>query len=287
MITVTGATGELGSLVIDALLLSTPAHQITAAVRTPSKAGAMAAKGIHVREADYSRPETLAAAFAGTDKLLLISSNEVGRREVQHKAVIDAAKAAGVGLLAYTSLLHADASTLSLAKEHLATERYLQASGLNFTMLRNGWYIENQTAGIASALEHGTFLGASKEGRFAAATRADFAAAAAAVLVGSGHENKTYELGGDNRYTRSELAAEVSRQVGRTIAYKDLPQADYEAVLATFLPAGVAFMIADAEEKAASGELDDQSHTLSRLLGRATTSLEEAVSASLEGLKSY
>lgn len=284
MIVVTGATGELGSLVINALLRKTPADQIVAAVRTPAKAEAIAAKGVQVREADYSRPETLTPALANVDTLLLISSSEVGSRVPQHEAVIDAAKAVGVGRIVYTSLLHADTSTLALATEHLATERYLQASGLPYTILRNGWYIENQTSAFAPALEQGAFIGASKEGRFAGATRADFADAAVAVLLGTSHANQIYELAGDTAYTRSELAAEVSQQVGRTIGYHDLSQKEYETILAGFLPAGVAFILADAEAKAASGELDDPSHTLSGIIGRPTTPLKEAVANALKAL---
>ncbi len=284
MIVVTGATGELGSLVINALLRKTPADQIVAAVRTPAKAEAIAAKGVQVREADYSRPETLTPALANVDTLLLISSSEVGSRVPQHEAVIDAAKAVGVGRIVYTSLLHADTSTLALATEHLATERYLQASGLPYTILRNGWYIENQTSAFAPALEQGAFIGASKEGRFAGATRADFADAAVAVLLGTSHANQIYELAGDTAYTRSELAAEVSQQVGRTIGYHDLSQKEYETILAGFLPAGVAFILTDAEAKAASGELDDPSHTLSGIIGRPTTPLKEAVANALKAL---
>lgn len=286
MIVVTGATGELGSLVINALLRKTPADQIVAAVRTPAKAEAIAAKGVQVREADYSRPETLTPALANVDTLLLISSSEVGSRVPQHEAVIDAAKAVGVGRIVYTSLLHADTSTLALATEHIATERYLQASGLPYTILRNGWYIENQTSAFAPALEQGAFIGASKEGRFAGATRADFADAAVAVLLGTSHANQIYELAGDTAYTRSELAAEVSQQVGRTIGYHDLSQKEYETILAGFLPAGVAFILADAdaEAKAASGELDDPSHTLSGIIGRPTTPLKEAVANALKAL---
>jgi len=284
MIVVTGATGELGSLVINALLRKTPADQIVAAVRTPAKAEAIAAMGVQVREADYSRPETLTPALAHVDTLLLISSSEVGSRVPQHEAVINAAKAVGVGRIVYTSLLHADTSTLALATEHIATERYLQASGLPYTILRNGWYIENQTAALAAALEQGAFIGASKEGRFAGATRADFADAAVAVLLGTSHANQIYELAGDTAYTRSELAAEVSQQVGRTIGYHDLSQKEYETILAGFLPAGVAFILADAEAKAASGELDDPSHTLSGIIGRPTTPLKEALANTLKAL---
>jgi NAD(P)H dehydrogenase (quinone) len=284
MIAVTGATGQLGTLVIEFLLKNVPASQIVAAVRTPAKAAALAAKGIQVREADYNRPETLATAFAGVDKILLISSNEVGRRIAQHTAVIDAAKATGVKLLAYTSLLHADTSPLALAEEHLATERYLQASGLSYSLLRNGWYLENQTAAIAPALQQGAFIGASADGRFAAAARADFAEAAAVVLTTDAHANSIYELGGDVPYTRAELAAEVSRQTGKTIGYHNLPATEYEKILATFLPAEAAHIIADAEAHAATGALDDASHTLSKLIGHPTTTLADAVTTALKPL---
>ncbi|SEG02939.1 NAD(P)H dehydrogenase (quinone) [Bryocella elongata] len=287
MIAITGATGELGTLVIEALLKKVPADQIVAAVRTPAKAAALAAKGIHVREADYNRPETLTSAFAGVDKVLLISSSEVGRRIAQHAAVIDTAKAAGVTFLAYTSLLHADTSPLALATEHLATEKYLVASGLPYSLLRNGWYFENQTAAIAPALQQGAFIGASGEGRFAAATRADYAEAAAVVLTTQdpeAHANTTYELGGDVPYTRAELAAEVSKQTGKTIGYHNLPEAEYEKILATFLPPPVAHIIADAEAHAANGALDDNSHDLSKLIGRPTTTLADAVATALKPL---
>jgi len=284
MIAVTGATGQLGTLVIEALLKTVPANQIIAAVRTPSKAKAFADKGVQVREADYARPETLASAFSGATKVLLISGNEVGQRVPQHKAVIDAAKKAGVQLLAYTSLLKADTTGLLLGTEHVATEQYLQASGVPYSLLRNGWYTENITPGIAPALQQGAFIGATKEGRIAAATRAEYAAAAAAVLTGEGHENTIYELAGDNAFTRAEFAAEVSKQTGKTIGYHDLPEQEYAAILATFLPHGMAPILADAEAKAANGALDDNSHTLSKLIGHPTAPFADAIADALKAL---
>ena len=282
MIVVTGATGQLGKLVIEELLKTVPASQIAAAVRNPEKAQDLAAKGIEVRQADYSRPESLDAAFAGAEKVLLISSSEVGQRVAQHQAVIDAARAAGVKLLVYTSILNADTSNLLLSQEHKATEAYLRASGVPFTLLRNGWYTENHTGSLAAAVEHGAVLGAAEEGRFATATRADYAAAAAAVLTGKGHENKVYELGGDEPYTLAELAAEVARQTGKPVAYKNLPQAEYAKALAGFgLPEGLAGAIADADAGASRGELDTQSHDLSMLIGRSTTPLPQAVADAL------
>ena len=198
--------------------------------------------------------------------------------------MIDAAKSAGVGLLAYTSLLHADTSTLDLAAEHLETEKYLQASGVPFVLLRNGWYAENITAGVAPAIGQGAFIGSSKEGKIAAASRAEYADAAVASLTGQGHENKVYELASDVAFTREELAAEVSKQTGKTIGYHDLPEAEYENILASFLPPSLAHIIADAEAKAANGELDDNSHALSQLIGHKTATLAEVVAETLKAL---
>jgi NAD(P)H dehydrogenase (quinone) len=271
----------LGRLVIDELLKTTEAKNIIAAVRTPTKAQGLIDRGIQVREADYSRPETLATAFKGAAKLLLISGTDLGKREVQHKAAIDAAKSAGIKFVAYTSILHCDTSPLLLAVEHLATERYLQSSGLNYSLLRNGWYYENQTAATPQAIKNGALIGASGDGRFAAASRSDYAAAAAAVLTGEGHEDSVLELGGDQPYTRAELAAEVGKQTGKVVQYNNLSESEYKAILTSFLPPILAESIADAEAHAADGALDDNSRTLSRLLGRPTATLAEAVTNAL------
>ena len=282
MIVVTGATGQLGKLVVEELLKTVPPSEVVAAVRDPQKAQDLAAKGIKIRQADYAQPESLRKAFEGADKVLLISSNEMGQRVAQHQAVIDAAKAAGGKLRADTSILNADSSTLLLSQEHKATEPYLRNSGVPFTLLRNGWYTENHTASLPVAVEHGAVLGAAKDGRFATASRAEYAAAAAAVLTGEGHENKIYELGGDEPYTLAELAAEVARQTGKPIIYKDLPQAEYARALTGFgLPEGLAEAISDADAGASRGELDTRSHDLSKLLGRPTIPLQQAVTAAL------
>lgn len=282
MIVVTGASGKLGHHVVKQLLKSVPATQIVAAVRSIEKAQELAAFGVELREADYSKPATLATAFAGAEKVLLISSNEVGARVAQHQAVIDASVAAGVKLLAYTSLLRTDTSKLGLAVDHLATEEAVRRSGLPFAFLRNGWYIENHTEALAPALQHGVILGAAGDGRFSAATREDYATAAAAVLAGHGHENKVYELAGDESYSLSELAAEVSRASGKTVVFQNLTPQEYEAALLGFgLPAHVAAIIADADAGAAKGELESASRDLHTLIGRPTTPLAEAVSAAL------
>ncbi|MEV1289154.1 SDR family oxidoreductase [Micromonospora sp. NPDC049679] len=283
MITITGATGQLGRLTVTALLdRGVPAGEIVAAVRNPDKAADLAALGVQVRHADYNQPETLAEAFAGTDRLLLISGSEVGQRVAQHANVVAAAKAAGVRLIAYTSILNADTSGVSLATEHRASEALVRDSGLPFVLLRNGWYLENYTANLAPALQHGAIFGTAGEGRVAAATRADFAAAAAAVLAGEGHENAVYELGADQSFTMAELAAEVTRQSGTEVVYRDLPAEEYTKVLVGVgLPEPVAAMLADSDQGIARGELATDSGDLRTLIGRPTTTLAEGIGAAL------
>ena len=283
MIAVTGATGKLGRLVIAGLLEKVPAAELIAAVRTPEKAADMAALGVQVRRADYSEPDSLRAALEGADKVLLISSSEFTGTGPQHRAVIEAAKSVGVGLLAYTSILHADTSALTLSAKHKETEADVRASGLPFVFLRNGWYFENQTEALGPAIQHGAIMGAAGAGRFASATRADYAAAAVAVLTGPGHENKVYELAGDFPYTLSEMAAEVTKQAGKPVVYNDLSPEAYQAALEGFgLPALLAAFLVDAEVCASRGELDDDTGDLHRLIGRDTATLAEAVSAALK-----
>jgi len=282
MIAITGASGQLGRLVIQDLLGRLPAGEIVAIVRNPEKVKDFSAKGVQVRQADYDRPGTLAAALQGIDKLLLISSSEVGKRFPQHRAVIDAARAAGVKLLAYTSVLHADASPLGLAAEHRATEAYLKDSGLPYVLLRNGWYTQNYTASIPASLQHGAFLGSAGQGRIASAARADYALAAATVLLKADQAGRVYELAGDAAYTLDELAAEVSRQSGKTVVYKNLPEAEYRAVLmGAGLPEGLASLLADSDTGASKGGLFDDSHTLSQLISRPTTPLSALVAEAL------
>jgi NAD(P)H dehydrogenase (quinone) len=279
-IAVTGATGHLGHFAVESLKARVPAKEIVALVRSPAKAADL---GVEARSFDYTRPETLAPALAGVEKLLLISSSEIGKRVEQHRNVIAAAKAAGIGQLVYTSLLHADRSPISLADEHRATEAAIAASGVPATILRNGWYTENYMASIPAALAHGAFVGCAGEGRISSATRADFAEAEAVVLTGSGHIGKTYELAGDEAYTLAELAAEISRQTGREIPYRNLPPAEYAAILrAAGWPAVFADGFAAWDVDASQGALFDDGHQLSRLIGRPTTPLSEAVRVALQ-----
>jgi len=284
MIAITAASGQLGRLVLQSLLERVPAASLVAIARRPEALKDLAALGVQVRQGDYERPETLASAFAGIEKLLLISSSEIGRRAPQHRNAIDAARLAGVQLLAYTSVLHADASPLELAGEHRETESHLRASGLPFVLLRNGWYTENYAASIPAALQHGVFLGSAGQGRVASAARADFAAAAAAVLVEPGQARKVYELAGDTSYTLTEFAAELSRQAGKAVGYQDLPEAEFKAVLVgAGLPEGLAALLADSDAGAAKGALLDEGRHLSGLIGRPTTPLATVIAQALKG----
>lgn len=279
MIAITGATGQLGHYVINSLLKTVPASQIVAIARNPAKAQALSAQGITVRQADYGDEAALTSALQGVEKLLLISSSEVGQRAPQHRNVINAAKAADVKFIAYTSLLHADTSPLGLADEHIETEKMLADSGIVYTLLRNGWYSENYLASALAALEHGVFIGAAGDGKIASATRADYAAAAARVISEAGHEGKVYELAGDSAWTLTQLAAELTKQSGKQVTYQNLSEADFAAALKSVgLPDGLADMLADSDVGASKGGLFDDSKTLSKLIGRPTTTLAESVS---------
>ncbi|MBK0079446.1 MULTISPECIES: SDR family oxidoreductase [unclassified Kosakonia] len=278
MIALTGATGQLGQFVVEALLKSVPAKEIVAIVRNPAKAEALSKQGLIVRQGDYNDQAALTQALAGVEKLLLISSSEVGQRAAQHRNVINAAKAAGVKFIAYTSLLHADTSPLGLHVEHVETEKLLAESGIPFALLRNGWYSENYLASAPAALAHGVFIGAAGEGKIASATRADYAAAAARVISEEGHAGKVYELAGDSAWTLSDLAALLSEASGKKVVYQNLSEADFAAALkGAGLPDGLAEMLADSDIGASKGGLFDDSQTLSKLIGRPTTSIADSV----------
>lgn len=284
-IAITGATGQLGRLVIEQLKEKLPAGDLVALARSAQKATDL---GIEVREADYDQPATLGEALKGVDTLLLISGSEMGKRAAQHKNIIDAAKNAGIKWIVYTGLLHADTSSLSLAAEHLATEAELKKAGIPFTILRNGWYTENYTGSIGGALAGGALLGSAGQGKISSAARADFAAAAVAVLTGEGHVGKVYELAGDEAYTLTELAAELARQSGKNITYKNLPETEYANMLQSFgLPQGIAQAIASWDVSASKGDLYDDGHQLSKLIGRPTTPMSVTVAEALKTAPAY
>ncbi|MFD9189694.1 SDR family oxidoreductase [Streptomyces phaeochromogenes] len=282
-IVVTGATGHLGRFVIEGLLEKVPADQITAAVRSEEKAAGFAARGVKLAIADYNAPETFDGVFSAGDKVLLISGNEFDKGRVgQHKVVLDAAKAAGVALLAYTSA--PGSLSAALADDHRGTEAAILESGVTYALLRNGWYHENYTENLAPVLEHGAVVQAAGEGRISAASRADYAAAAVAVLTGEGHENKTYELGGDTAFGFAEYAAELSRQTGKEIAYNAVPGEVYEGILTgAGLPAPFASILAGVDASIEKGELVVATGDLSRLTGRPTTPIAESIAAALKG----
>jgi NAD(P)H dehydrogenase (quinone) len=284
---VTGASGQLGSLVVADLVKKLPAQNVVALVRRPEAATPLEALGVEVRLGDYTDRPSLEKAFQGIDRLLLISASEVGQRAAQHKNAIDAAKAAGVGFIAYTSILKADSSPVGLAPEHRETESAIRASGIPCAFLRDGWYTENKTASIASALEHGALIGAAGEGRFSSATRQDFAEAAVAVLTADTPEaGAVYELAGDESYSMTEFAAEIANAAGKPVAYVDMSEADFAAALESAgLPGPVAALLADSDAGAAKGALLDDSHTLQRLIGRPTTPWAETVRAAVKEQK--
>lgn len=285
-IVITGATGQLGRLVVEALLENSvpPAH-IVAGGRNLAKLSDLADRGVQVRTIDYNDPASLLAAFSGAEKVLLVSGSEVGQRLPQHRNAIAAAKEAGVGLIAYTSVANAGTTGMALAAEHQATEALLQESGVPFVLLRNGWYLENYTGQLESFLQHGAVLGSAGNGRLSAATRADYAQAAAAVLQQDGHAGKVYELGGDAPFTLDELAQEVALAAGQAVTYKDLPADEYAQVLVgAGLPAAYAGILADSDLGIARGDLLVTSGHLSAILGRPTTSMRDAVAAAASAL---
>lgn len=276
---VTGANGQLGRLIIQKLKEKTSTQGLVALVRTPEKAKDL---DVEVRAFDYDQPETLAASLNGVDVLLLISGSEIGKRKQQHENVINAAKKAGVKKIVYTSVLHADKSSLGLAPEHLATEQALKASGITYTILRNGWYTENYAASIPGSVQAGAFVGSAKDGKISAAARKDYADAAVVVLTTSGHDNKVYELAGDTNFTLTNLAAEVSKQTGKNIPYNNLPEAEYTEILKKIgLPEPMAHAYASMDVSASKNDLFDDSKQLSGLIGRSTTPLAEVIKETL------
>ncbi len=275
---ITGATGQLGRLVVDELLArSIPASDVIAVVRTPTKATDLAERGVQVREGDYSRPETLTTALTGVDQLLLVSSSEAGQRAAQHTNVIRAASAAGVSRIVYTSMLHADHSTNPLAGEHLDTERALETAGIPHTVLRNGWYTENYTDQLTQYLQGGEIVGAAGNGMIAAATRQDHAVAAVAALLANDDGNRTYELGGP-AFHLAELAQVISSVTGTPVAYRNLSAQQYVAYLQEAgLDTPTAQFVAALDTSISHGDLHTDSDDLTRLLGRPAIPLADVI----------
>lgn len=281
-IAITGATGQLGHLVIQELLKQVEANNIIALVRDLKKAESLKQQGIELRLFDYDQPETLAPALVGIDKLLLISANEIGRRTPQHKAVIEAAVASNVPYIAYTSLLNADKNQLGLAQEHRETEALIQQSGLHYTLLRNNWYSENYLANVQHTADVGTLYGSAENGQISSASRQDYAEAAAKVLASNGHENKIYELAGSTSFTLIDLAQFIGLATGKSVQYQNISANDYsKALTEAGLPAGLVEVIVDADVQTAKGAMFSDSKDLENLIGRKTTSIQDQVKALL------
>lgn len=279
---VTGAAGQLGALAVESLLdRGIAPGDIVATARDRERLGAFAARGVITRRLDYEDPASTEAALAGVDRLLFVSSSAIGQRAAQHRTVVEAAARKDVELVAYTSILRADSTSLALAAEHLATEQALAELGVPHVLLRNGWYLEIYTDQIRAHLEHGV-LGAAGSGRISAAARADYAEAAAVALISHDSAGKIYELAGDESFAMAEYAATLAEHAGREVVYVDLPLAEYAAALVSAgLPVPVADILADGDRGVAAGDLYDDSRTLSTLIGRPTTPLTDAVKAAL------
>ncbi|TAN11626.1 MAG: SDR family oxidoreductase [Chitinophagaceae bacterium] len=277
---ITGATGQLGNLVVHKLKEKVPAGNIIALVRSVEK---VTEPGVAARGFDYEKPDILKTALKDVDTLLLISASGLEGRFPKHKNVIEAAKQSGVRWIVYTSLLHTDSSSIDLAKEHKVTEKILIDSGISFTILRNGWYTENYTSSVPGAIRGGAFMGCAGNGKISLAARADYADAAVAVLTGRGHPGKTYELAGDNAYTLSDLAAEISRQTGKNIPYKNLSEKEYTEALTGFgIPEMFAKAIAGWDTGASKNDLFDDSRQLSQLTGKPTTPLSLSITEAIQ-----
>jgi NAD(P)H dehydrogenase (quinone) len=275
---VTGASGQLGRLVVQRLLESCPATDVVAVVRDPSKAADLAAAGVEVRVADYNDRPSLDAAFAGLDRLLLVSSNEVGRRVPQHINAIEAAKGAGVRHVVYTSAPRATTSDLILAPEHKATEEYLASTGLSYTVLRNNWYTENYVQMLEQARTVHAVLTSAGDGRVASATRADYAAAASTVLRTDGHDGAIYELAGDEPWTFDDLAAAIGEILGTEVVTTNVsPDEHLEMLRSAGLDTATAGFVVAMNADIRAGRLAGGTHELSQLIGRPTTPLKESV----------
>lgn len=282
---VTGATGHLGHLAVEALLSrGVPAGEIVAGGRSLEKVADLAERGVRTTRIDYDDPATIADAVKGASKVLVVSGTDFGRRVAQHSAVARAAADAGASVV-YTSAPYADRTSLQLAAEHRGTEEAIREIGVPFTFLRNGWYFENYTPQIPVYLQYGAVTGAAGDGRVSAAARSEYAEAAAAVLTTDGHEGRVYELGGDTSWTLAELAASVAKHSGKEVGYRQVTVEELAGIIeGSGLPAAFAAILADTDRAIALGELEVNSGDLSRLIGRRTTTLDEAVGAAVAAL---
>ena len=278
----TGATGKLGRIVLDLLLQDVPANKVRVMARQPDSLAPYARRGVEVVKADFDQPDSLKVALKGVHVALLISGSAVGKRIQQHQAFLEAASRNAVARLVYTSLLRADASKMALAEEHWQTEEAIRRTGIPATILRNGWYFENYTDRLDAIRAQGGIVGCAKDGRVNAASRRDYAEAAAHVLLGKGGVGGTHELAGDKGFTLTELAEEIGRQTKQPCRYTDVDANKLGATLraADIAPPFADFLV-DCDLGIARGDLADETGELHKLIGRATTTLQQAVAAGL------
>lgn len=278
-IVVTGATGQLGQLIVEHLIgRGVAPAEITAVGRNTARLADLAATGVATAVIDYTDPASLAAAFTGADVLMLVSGSEVGQRVAQHTNAITAAVAVGVGRIVYTSAPKATTSALIVAPEHKATEEALQASGVPFTILRNGWYTENYAAAVEQAREMGVYLTSAGDGRVASASRTDYAEAAAVVLTTPGHDNAVYELAGDVAWSGDDMAAALTEVVGRPVVFSSVTPDEHTAILTgAGLDGGTVGFVVALDGNTRDGLLAGGSTDLATLIGHPTTPLVEGL----------
>ncbi|WP_138493802.1 SDR family oxidoreductase [Paenibacillus pinistramenti] len=283
---VTGATGKLGSMVVEKLLKTVPAGQIAVSVRNPEKAESFLAQGVEVRHGDFDQPESLDKAFAGIDRLLIISADgDNDTRIRQHANAVEAAARAKVGFIAYTSLGRASESSLFLAPVHRFTEEAILKTGIPYSFLRNNWYLENEASAIEGVLAGAPWVTSAGNGRVGWALRADYAEAAAAVLAGSGHDNTVYELSG-KPLTQQELVNELGAVLGREIPVQQVDDNTYGDIMNNAgIPDFVIPILVGIQEGIRSGALDIESGDLEKLLGRPAAPVKQGLEQLVEQLK--
>lgn len=277
-ILVTGATGKLGRKVAETLLGTVPAEQLAVSVRDPQKAEDLRARGVDVRQGNFDHPETLATAFAGVDRLLLISADGDNETRIrQHGNAVEAAQRAGVGFIAYTSLANAMESPIFLAPTHRATEEAIRKTGIPYAFLRNNWYLENEISGIQGVMAGAPWVTSAGSGKVGWALQQDYAEAAAAVLTGSGHENKIYELSG-KLLTQEELASALGAVLGKEVPVQQVDDAAYAEIMkGAGVPDFVIPMLVGIQEGIRSGALEVESGDFEKLLDRPLAPIQEAL----------
>ncbi|MEH7097729.1 SDR family oxidoreductase [Neobacillus vireti] len=275
---VTGATGKLGTKVVDTLLKAIPASELAVSVRNPEKAEGLRNRGVEVRQGDFDQPETLDQAFTGIDRLLIISADGDNETRIrQHTDAVQAAERAGVKFIAYTSLANATESKNLMAPPHVATEAAIIKTGIPYSFLRNNWYLENEMGSIQGALAGAPWVTSAGEGKVGWALQQDYADAAAAVLLGNGHENSVYELSGP-LLTQAELASELGAVLGKEIPVQQVSDEKYAEIMKGLgLPDFVIPIVVGIQESIRNGSLDVESNDFEKVLGRPVTPIKEAL----------